>query len=227
MDTAGRNMHTNKSKPAFITFTGVDEAALLPGMQLLAKRFPIEWGVLIDPDKEARPLFPGPSERRLIQASALRLSAHVCGSAAMSIVAGHDPGLELQGYSRVQINHSREGSSELAILNGHAFGTRHSVRVALQCQGGFPADARVDWLYDVSFGTGKAPAVWPAITSARPLCGYSGGIGPSNVAALLTQFPVTKGVPFWIDMESGVRTAGRFDLQKCAAVCEQVFGRGA
>lgn len=211
-------------KPAFVTFTGIDHSALVPGMRALSERFPIEWGVLIDTDRQDQPLYPGQSERLSIQASGLRLSAHVCGSAASSIVEGRDPKLDLEGFARVQINHSRSGSSHLAIQHSCTFGVARNIRVALQCQGAFPNDDRVDWLYDVSFGTGKMPTAWPAIVSAHPLCGYSGGLGPANVADLLTKLPVAKGTPFWIDMESGVRTEGRFDLEKCAAVCESVFG---
>jgi hypothetical protein len=218
-------MSANTIKPAFITLTGVDHAALLPGMQALSKRFPIEWGVLIDPDREGRPLYPGRSALQSIQASNLRLSAHICGPAASSIVKGHDPQLDLEGFARVQINHSRNGSDELAIQNSCAFGIRRNIRVALQCQGGaFPIDARVDWLYDVSFGSGKMTAAWPPVVSAHPLCCYSGGLGPTNVADLLRKFPVANGTPFWIDIESGVRTEGHFDLEKCGAVCELVFG---
>jgi hypothetical protein len=211
-------------RPAFVTFTGIDLSALVPGMRALSERFPIEWGVLIDTDKQDQPLYPGRNEQQIIQASGLRLSAHICGSAASSIVEGLDPKLNLDGFARVQINHSRNGSGELAIQNSYAFSVRQDIRVALQCQCPFPNDDRVDWLYDVSFGTGKMPTAWPAIVSAHPLCGYSGGLGPTNVADLLTKFPVAKGTPFWIDMESGVRTEGRFDLEKCAAVCELVFG---
>lgn len=217
-------MSANTNRPTFITFTGVDRADLLPGMHALSERFPIEWGVLIDADQEDRPLFPGRGVRQLLQASALRQSAHICGGAASAIVQGHDPRLDLEGFSRVQINHSRNGSDEVSIRNSCAFGLRHDIRIALQCQGAFPADDRVDWLYDVSFGSGRMPAAWPAVVSAHPLCGYSGGLGPTNVAELLAKFPIAVGVPFWIDMESGVRTEGRFDLGKCAAVCELAFG---
>jgi hypothetical protein len=214
----------NATRPAFITFTGVDHVGLLPGMRALSGRYPIEWGVLIDPDREDQPLFPGRGAQQVIRASGLRLSAHICGSAAQSIVAGREPGLDLEGYLRAQINHSRDGSSELALYNSHAFAIRHNLRAALQCQGEFPSDDRVDWLYDVSFGTGRKPNSWPPIDRPEPLCGYSGGIGPTNVADLLTSFPVTGTLPYWIDMESGVRTEGRFDLAKCALVCELVFG---
>ncbi len=217
-------MPENANQPAFVTFTGVDRVDLLPGMQTLSKRFPIEWGVLIDSEQDNQPLYPGREARQAIQSCALRLSAHICGQAASSIAQGHDPQLDLEGFSRVQINHSRSGSDAVAIQNICAFGSRYNIRVALQCQGDFPSDARVDWLYDVSFGGGKMPAAWPAVVSAHPLCGYSGGLGPANVADLLKRFPVAHGVPFWIDMESGVRTGGRFDLEKCAAVCESIFG---
>jgi hypothetical protein len=218
-------MSANKTKPAFITFTGVDRADLLPGMHVLSKRFPIEWGVLIDPEQGDRPLYPRQNERQVIQASALRLSAHVCGTAAKSIVEGGDPELDLEGFSRVQINHSRDGSSELEVLNSCAFSARRHIRVALQCQGHFPTDSRVDWLYDVSFGTGKTPSAWPPIISGQPLCGYSGGLSPKTLHDVLPKFPVAQGIPFWIDMESGVRTDGLFDLEKCASVCELVFGK--
>jgi hypothetical protein len=220
-------MAPHRTPPAFVTFTGVDHADLLPGMQALSKRFPIEWGVLIDPGQEGRTLYPGREHRQSIQASALRLSAHVCGAAARSIVEGHDPEVDLAGFSRLQVNHSRNGSSELEIRNCCAFGARLGMRIALQCQGRFPADDRVDWLYDVSFGTGKRPTTWPPIAPGGSLCGYSGGLGPSTLAELLPQFPVAPGAAFWIDMESGVRTAGRFDLEKCATVCELVFGKMA
>lgn len=217
-------MSENTNKPAFITFTGVDRADLLPGMQALSSRFPIEWGVLIDPDRDNQPLYPDRGARQAFQSSALRLSAHICGPAASSLARGLDPQLELKGFARLQINHSRNGSDEATIQNVHAFGSRCNIRVALQCQRAFPTDDRVDWLYDVSFGSGKMPDTWPAVVSAHPLCGYSGGLGPANVVDRLKRFPVVPGVPFWIDMESGVRTAGRFDLEKCAAVCEAVFG---
>jgi hypothetical protein len=34
------------------------------------------------------------------------------------------------------------------------------------------------------------------------------------------------GQPYWIDMESGVRTDDRFDLDKCELVLMQVFDAG-
>ena len=93
----------------------------------------------------------------------------------------------------------------------------------LQCQGLFPDDARLDWLFDVSFGTGIRPTHWPRANPAV-LCGYSGGIGPDTVSAVVEAIAAPAGVPYWIDMESGIRTNDRLDLDKCETVCRAVFG---
>ncbi|MBP1205229.1 hypothetical protein JOD97_003271 [Duganella sp. 1411] len=216
-------MTTAYSPPAYITFTGIDRADLLPGMLALSARYPIEWGVLFDLAQEGAPLFPSEGVRRVLQSAPLRLSAHICGAAARSIVETGDAALDLAGFCRVQINHGRAGSSDSEIHNSALFGARHGVRAALQCQGDFPTDARVDWLYDVSFGTGVRPATWPAAKAGLPFCGYSGGLGPDTVFDTLRKFEIGAGAAYWIDMESGVRTGNRFDLAKCEAVCSIVF----
>lgn len=216
-------MTTVHTPPAYITFTGIDRADLLPGMLELSARYPIEWGVLFDTAQEGAPLFPSAGVRRVLQSAPLRLSAHICGAAARSIVETGHAALDLAGFSRVQINHGRAGSGESEIRNSALFGARQGVRAALQCQGDFPLDARVDWLYDVSFGTGVRPSSWPAVTTGLPFCGYSGGLGPDTVRETLQKFQVSAGGSYWIDMESGVRTEGRFDLSKCEAVCRLVY----
>lgn len=218
-------MPTTFISPSYVTFTGIDRADLVPGMLALAARYPIEWGVLIDAAQEGAPLFPDAATRLVLQSAPLRLSAHICGGAAGEIVAGREPALHLAGFARIQVNHGRAGSSDAQVRNTAEFAARAGVRAALQCQGAFPADTRVDWLYDVSFGTGVQPGAWPAIAASLPLCGYSGGLGPGTVAAALARFPVAPGAGYWLDMESGVRTGHRFDLAKCEAVCRIVFDR--
>jgi phosphoribosylanthranilate isomerase len=94
----------------------------------------------------------------------------------------------------------------------------------LQCLDNFPTDTRLDWLYDTSFGTGKSPNRWPPLPHGGPLCGYSGGIRAENVREILSAISALRGSQYFIDMESGVRTNGRFDLEKCEAVCKAVFG---
>jgi hypothetical protein len=210
--------------PAFVSFTGVDRASLLPELEMLSSMYPIEWGILIDPAREGQPLFPTDEVREEIGRAGLRLSAHICGEPARLIADGHDPALNLAGFSRAQINHSRSGSGAAAIANVARYGALAGVRPGLQCQGAFPEVTGIDWLYDVSFGTGAKPVSWPDLMSAQTFCGFSGGLTPNNVQNVLAQLRVAPGVPYWIDIESGVRSSGSFDIDKCAKVCELVFG---
>ncbi len=219
-------MQTLFPTPDFITFTGVDSAELIPGMQKLSARYPIEWGVLINPDQHDNPLFPESDTLQQIQRSGLRLSGHICGEPAMTIAVGGTPTLDLGGFSRIQINHGFQGSSAEQIGNCLRFASFKGIRPALQCQDRFPNVQGVDWLYDVSFGTGAQPKQWIPLNGDVPFCGYSGGLNAENVCSVLQEIDVRSGGHFWIDMESGVRTGGRFDLKKCATVCEAVYGTG-
>lgn len=217
-------MPENFIQPAFITFTGADRIDLIPGMQALSARYPIEWGVLMDTDKEGTMLFPMAATRRAMQRAGVRLSAHICGKAARAIAEGRDTGLALDGFARAQINHGRSGSTDSEIRHCQQFAARHGIRAALQCQGDFPHDIRADWLYDVSFGTGAQPTAWPPIGGQRAFCGFSGGLGPDNVGTILSGLTIAPDTAYWIDMESGVRNGPDFDLEKCEAVCRTVFG---
>jgi hypothetical protein len=213
--------------PAFIAFTGVDRRELLEGMVRLSSRYPIEWGLLVDADRDGHePLFPGAMLREAIHsAGRLRWAAHVCGSLARAIADGPEaPPLSLAGFQRVQVNHGFAGSTPAQVARCAAFGRTQGVRAVLQCQGAFPADGRVDWLYDTSFGRGARPSDWPPLAPEGAFCGFSGGIGPDNVREVLARIGAPSGIPYWIDMESAVRTAGAFDLAKCEAVCRAVYG---
>lgn len=212
--------------PAFIAFTGVDLATVIDDLRALSARYPIEWGLLIDAAQEQLPLFPDAVTRQaLLSAGGLRFAAHVCGDEARRIVdAPETATLELAGFSRVQVNHSFAGSSAAEVENAVRFGRRRGLRAMLQCKGAFPDDARLDWLFDTSFGRGAAPSVWPRLPTGGPFCGFSGGINPGNVADVLKAIDAEDGALYWIDMESGVRTDGWFDLDKCEAVLKAVYG---
>ena len=215
------------SNPTFIAFTGVDSADCLSGMMDLARHYPIEWGVLVDDDKVDDILFANPDVRaRLLETPGLLYAAHVCGEQARLIANHpHDVTVDLSRFQRVQVNHSFSGSSAEQVENTVRFGRMKRVRTMLQCLVDFPADCRLDWLYDTSFGTGKSPDRWPSLPDAQgPLCGYSGGIRAENVRDILGAIAAPVGSQYFIDMESGVRTDGQFDLGKCEAVCKAVFG---
>jgi hypothetical protein len=211
-------------KPAFIAFTGVDDSVRRDDLAGLSARYPIEWGILVDDSRENDLLFPSASTRaRLLSGAPLRWAAHVCGAQARAIASDAcAPPIDLSGFSRVQVNHSFAGSDAQQVVNVAAFGRRNAVRAVLQCSTTFPDDAGVDWLFDVSFGNGARPSAWPRASSTA-FCGYSGGLNAANVQASLGAIGAPADLVYWIDMESGVRTDGRFDVAKCAAVCRAVY----
>ena len=217
---------TGTPTPAFLTFTGVDDPALLKGMTELGRRYPIEWGVLVDRHRKGVPLFPDDRTVDHFRQAGLRLCAHLCGEIATEIAAGHSPSLNLGGFARIQVNHGRDGANTEVTANVRRFAASHALRGVLQCNDEFPREPNgVDWLFDVSFGEGVRPASFPPLAGDHPFCGYSGGISADNVAELLAnRLDVAKGTVFWLDMESGVRRDGRFDLDACEAVCRAVFG---
>lgn len=212
------------AKPAFIAFTGVDRPALRADLERLSARYPIEWGILVDDDRK-EPLFPAADARmQLLSGPPLRWAAHICGTKAREIAATPDAAhLDLTGFQRVQINHSFQGSAESHIANCARFGKRAGVRAVLQCSGAFPPDLRVDWLFDVSFGKGTVPSAWPRLSEAGPFCGFSGGLNPHTIRNALEQIAPPPDIPYWVDMESGIRTDGWLDVAKCEAVCRAVY----
>jgi hypothetical protein len=194
-------------------------------MQRLSASYPIEWGVLIDLDRQDS-LFPDAATlRAFASAAGLRRAAHLCGALAERIVTAPDEvSFNAAGFQRVQINHGRNGSAEQQIRQAARFGRRLGMRTVLQCIGDFPADPRVDWLYDVSFGTGARPASMPRLEGEASFVGYAGGITPDNVHAVLRSIDAPPDALYWIDMETGIRTNGWLDLDKCEAICRAVYG---
>ncbi len=212
--------------PTFIAFTGVDRVENIEALQALSARYPVEWGMLIDDDQIEKPLFPDAAARRaFLTAGGMRFAAHVCGKEARKIAnTPNNVAVDLTGFQRIQVNHSSTGSTADQIENTLRFGRTLGVRTMLQCKGTFPEEARLDWLFDTSFGTGVAPSFWPSLPQTGPFCGYSGGINPHNVNEIVRKINAPEGAQYWIDMESGIRTDGWLDLSKCEAVCRAVYG---
>lgn len=162
---------------------------------------------------------------RFVCSGALNLAVHLCGEQARLITNQPEQAtLRLSGFRRLQVNHGFSGSSVAQVDHCVRFGRSRGIRVSLQCQCEFPGDLRVDWVFDSSFGRGLVPSHWPRLPANGPFCGFSGGINAENVAHVVTTIGAPETAQYWIDMESGVRTDGRFDLAKCEAVCRAVFG---
>lgn len=210
-------------KPMCITFTGADREDLIPDMVKLSKIYPVEWGILFSPANQGKkPRYPAPSMITRLFDKHLMLSAHLCGKHSRDVMAGKEPDLpvSLQFFKRIQVN-SREPNVEkiLALPNP-------GQRCIAQTRGEFSMDDRIWWLYDCSGGRGEMPKRWPSHPGEGRLVGFAGGLRPDNVEdALKAIEPTEPYSPYWIDMESGVRSPDNvFDINLCREVCERVYG---
>jgi hypothetical protein len=209
--------------PEFITFTGADDETAVGTMRALSERFPVEWGVLFSPSRQGgEPRYPNHPERFL--GCRLRLAAHLCGGYSRAVMERDVASLPyfLRSFGRVQVNHASPLLGAVMALRSALGGRPCIVQMREATQATFPDLDTVAWLFDQSGGRGVVPAAWPAHPGEERLVGYAGGIGPENVLDVLAA--IDADGPYWIDMESGVRTDDRFDLEKCRRVCEFVYG---
>ena len=234
--------------PKFITFTGADDATDVDGMLELSSRYPIEWGILLSPKRHGTPRYPSLDKVRAFAYSMCgqkrfpyRMSAHFCGDYSRALLDPNrsmtvapslsdrqinDPiGDLLLTAQRAQVNTSDPIGIEAA-SRLYAWGRSWAGRIILQSRRAdcFPAWTEIDWLYDCSGGNGISAYEWPEEPTDR-LVGYAGGIGPHNISQVL-ETAGYRATNYWLDMESGVRTDDRFDLEKCRQVCEAVYGNG-
>ncbi len=218
------------SKPRFITFTGVDEHTSISEMFALHQQYPIEWGVLFSKSRAGTGRYPRLEFITALVADypSMNFSAHLCGEYARDVIQNDRCEVDEvihNRFWRAQINTSAPGVNLQFLAQ---WGAQNHLTPILQCRDEFPADFGIGWLFDASGGRGIEPKEWPRPRSnwhARALMkGYAGGINPANVAQHV-QAIGTHDASYWIDMESGVRDErDRFDLARCRAVCEAVFG---
>lgn len=212
-------------KPEFITFTGADDWTSIEDMQKLSAKYPIEWGILFSPKRQGSDArYPGGEAQSRLLWSGLRLSAHLCGEYGRKIMSGGSvvdiSPVDLGCFNRLQVNHPDPVPFELTRFAG---GWSSARAIAQTRADSFPRDTSVDWLFDRSGGRGEAPTAWPVHPGGTRIVGYAGGISPENIRGVMSVLEQMSG-RYWIDMESGVRTDDRFDIEKCRAVCEAVFG---
>ena len=233
----GRSFHlkgTGMRKPEFITFTGIDEQTDPTYLRDMA-RYPVEYGILFSPSKTGvDPRYPSYQSARRFYGSGLRLAAHLCGDFAQCARTPSElPDVladELfDEISRVQFNVGLTDPS--AVIEPYVWRIVESlgndVTPIVQWQADhFPSGLGTDYLFDASGGRGKRPDGWPAPAPGSHRVGYAGGITPDNVLAILNEIADhhPQDVPYWIDMESGVRSAGLFDPAKALRVLQAVYG---
>lgn len=235
-----------------VTITGADDTIYPSDLEKLSQKYPyVEWGILISGKMTGTPRFPSflwqDATRQLAERKKIRTSIHLCGQWLRRLLVG-DPEpmvVELSGESeRMQLNFHGEPVKECDEKQFHRalekLGRRQFI---FQIDGGdgpklfqgarASRSPQLDVvpLFDLSHGAGVLPSQWPEPIRDVPYCGYAGGLSPNNLIEQLAKiYVVAKNQRFWIDMESHVRTDGKFDLDKVErvlAMCEAFVKKAA
>lgn len=150
---------------------------------------------------------------------------HICGKLAVTdYINGVGDAYELSQYFHtVQLNFKAQDQSLSKLkerfenCSGQTIITQHNeANRDLWHQLGYDNHSV---LYDMSGGHGLIPSEYLPPMYAGKIFGYAGGLSPESIPE---EFPkilkVVEDEPFWIDMESGIRSDGWFDINKCKIV---------
>jgi hypothetical protein len=220
--------------PRQVTFTGVDVRCLEDStanrrlIELNAKYSVAEWGMLTKPNQK--------NEGRFLtiatimnNARNMRVAVHLCGGYSNRIMANQYENLALptKYIRRFQVNHTSPDPEMLYHLKNYhdkpVIGQWRKPETGPWGNKEYSSQQRsccryIQWLYDCSGGKGVRPDKWPNwFEQAGGWVGIAGGIDESNVFKTLYD-AAPDNMQYWIDMESGVRTNDRFDLDKVQAV---------
>ena len=208
----------------------------------------VEWGILASKSRSGTPRYPYRRWRdELVGAlepwrREVKLSLHLCGAMARTFAESNDEAPrsqdhldlfeEIDRYDRAQINGP---VSHAALWNAgqHARSTEfilqtRSVEAIQENAALARASTMTSLLFDPSGGEGIRATLWPAPPEGV-LMGYAGGITPETVEDVVSELMrqswtkhrpdvSPEDPPYWIDMESGVRTDDHFDLAKVREV---------
>lgn len=199
-----------------LTLTGADQWT---DTEALAGQRGVEFGLLYSRSNTAN-RYPdyGTLVRLLKQLPNPAL--HVCGSQARDAL--FQPNFwELAGrVNRIQVNGRvtvTELNRLLSLYPAHVIITQHR-------PGNEPLAA--SWhqrhciLVDGSGGQGILPDKWEQPDTQRPV-GFAGGLTPDNLKEQLSKILAVRKHSWWVDMESGLRTDDRFDVDKALTAAER------
>ncbi len=211
-----------------VTITGADDAVDYARLFDLSAEFPfVEWAILRSSSRAGAPRYPSEPWIDTVEGLSFenrntRFAGHLCGELSRSVMAGFDHTIrterglfrrfQLNGWSSFRLPGLRVAKmfpeTEFIAQATHVGAFEDAEILA----GKLP---NLKVLYDPSGGCGLAIDMLSAPSASG--AGYAGGIGPSNVIEIVSEL-AARELPFWIDMESGVRTDDKLDLGKVRQV---------
>lgn len=225
-----------------VTITGADDSIKPVNLVDLSQEYPfVEWGLLLSRSNEGNPRFPSRGwlrelvHKETFHGVPMQLSAHVCGGWCRDIVLNNlftiiqDRPEYMAMFQRVQLNFSPYDASRSFVetLKEHYPHKQWIFQVGQKNRDDLLRYAHsqgvnVACLFDRSGGKGKLPRTWPQPVDGI-YAGYAGGLGPDTLEEQIPKIlEAAGGKPFWIDMESRVRSNDDkyFDLDKVRTCLE-------
>ena len=222
-----------------ITITGADDGISPIELVHLSREYPfVEFGILLSKSSAGQSRYPSMDFIRSLEAyksviaKDMQLAGHICGKWVRGLLHGNPLFFEdiekryIDMFNRLQLN--CHGDSKKDWFKEEDFDFRAFRDVCEMFSGIYimPIDdlnnnvlfnlwtRKVEPLFDCSCGNGILPSNWPKPYDGI-LSGYAGGLNPDNLEEQVNKIiEVTNNNDFWIDMESGVRTDNKFDLDK-------------
>lgn len=228
-----KNQMKAKMNIKFTTLTGADDSTDIDKLVSLSKKYPFaEWGILFHKNKNGIPRYPSKEwiEKLTPVAKEINLSAHLCGDWVMQMRYGEIPFLKepiSNIFKRIQVNCFGEMIDQVLFSKNKFWdcpfnkpfmigGNYQGKEIPLEL---FKSKG-ISPLFDCSGGKGILPEKWEKPLNGI-LCGYAGGLNPSNLEEQLKSIEAEVGDnEIWIDMETGLRNKDDlFDID----LCEQVL----
>lgn len=229
-----------------LTFTGIDNSTELDGLLALSKDYPnIEFGVLTCSDWHDKGMrYPDPILMNHLGHKELQFALHICGRDTKDVLNGNWDNIiarfgdSFQFFQRIQLNLGRQKVK----LRYSLTNVPDNVKEIIVQQSDIKAldmykylkgtslanTFRVTTLVDGSGGRGVSCSPSEDLFACMDgKFGFAGGINPRNCRDIYEsceQFSEILKLPYWLDMESGVRTDDNyFSINACRKVCEEVF----
>jgi len=213
-----------------VMITGADDSICPWDLASLSKQYPfVEWGILFSAALEGCDRYPTLKWIENFLAHELPCAAHICGQYVDGVVfrrSIEEVGVVevLRKFDRFQLNYNGKRKPYMHDLIGPA-SMLWGKLIITQFNKSNPRTDKHSGLHqliaDSSGGRGVVTDCFPKMPEIFGN-GYAGGINPENLKEKLDQVKqVGNRTTYWIDMENGVRTDNKFDLDKVESVLRQ------
>lgn len=226
-------------KLPILTMTGIDARTDPKWIRSMLRRYVLanghsglEFAILRSPKVDQSPRYPTCDviKRLVSEARPDDFAYHLCGRYARMVHSLEWDELcdiiDFRSVGRVQVNSTE--ADDKALLALWRFSVHIGKPVVMQWRDDqFPAAPGIHLLQDRSGGQGISETRWstpdPVCEKAKTFIGYAGGLGPDNVGDALTSIMrASRGMRFWIDCESSLRTDDWFDQGKAERMASEV-----